>query len=504
MSDKQAVNNGANVSERLGNLSPERMALLKRIMEEHKALEDDNGQPAGETRATPSSPKSEPTAASSNADGNTDTASPPGHAESDSRTSYPPPGDTEPQSPFNTPPGGNPWAAFQPPGGGGDQNPFNLPPGSNPWAAFQPPPGNNPDPQNPFNMSPGGNPWAAFQPPSGNNPDPQNPFNLPPGSNPWAAFQPPSGNPDPRNPFNMPPGGNPWMSIGMPWGGGFPPPGGPGFPGSPPPEPPFGAGYGNLPPFGPIVGLKPDGSRPPFFLVHAVFGSVFPYHRLAMHMDPEQPVYGIQSIGLDGVTKPQERIEDMAELYIEHIRRIQPEGPYNLGGYSFGGWVAYEMARLLVSKYKQPAGFTAILGVGLPLGSLNPVLMEEIQKWLDLAEDYMRLMVNTSLSDQQRVETGSWDPTAFMTPLQKVAYANNLAQLRYAPPPYAGSLDLLVTEDLKHQTFVDPTMGWRLMAADGVTTHLCTGNHISTFQEPHVKDLAEKLTACLARQDAGE
>ncbi len=428
------------VSDRVNNLSDQQKELLKRVMDQHKGAE----QASVEGKAEEPPPEA---------------------------VCAPPPEDPTPEEPTEEePPPQDPWSAGSgnkdtPPWAGMGQDAANNPwaamwqqaATNNPWAGMGQDAANNPW-ADMWQQVATNNPWAGMGQDAANNPWAAM-WQQAATDNPWADMGAGAGN---RNPFQMPPD--------------------------------FG---GDGPPEDTVVGLKPKGDRPPFFLVHAVFGSVFPYHRLALHMDPDQPVYGIQSIGLDGKSKPPDRIEDMAELYIEHMRAVQPEGPYYLGGYSFGGWVAYEMARLLVGKYKEIVGLTAVLGVGIPMGVQHPAMMEAGEQWAELIKNYTELMINTNLSDQQRVDTGPIDPTTVMTPLQKVAYANNLAQLRYAPPPYSGHLDLFVTRDMTGAVLHDESMGWRQMAKDGVTTHICTGNHISTFKEPHVQDLAQKLTACL-------
>ncbi|MBP2647197.1 MAG: polyketide synthase, partial [Gemmatimonadetes bacterium] len=99
-----------------------------------------------------------------------------------------------------------------------------------------------------------------------------------------------------------------------------------------------------------VVPLKPGGSLPPFFCMHARGGAVLNYRTLSTFVDAEQPVYGIQCRGLDGKTEPFRNLNEMAEQYIEEIRRIQPHGPYFLGGGSLGGIVALEMAQRLQAE----------------------------------------------------------------------------------------------------------------------------------------------------------
>lgn len=96
-----------------------------------------------------------------------------------------------------------------------------------------------------------------------------------------------------------------------------------------------------------LVTLQPGGTRAPLFLVHGVRGQLLLYGALVRRLGADQPVYGLQSVGLDRVTAPLTRIPDMAAHYIAEIRSVQPHGPYLLGGFCFGGVIAVEMAAQL-------------------------------------------------------------------------------------------------------------------------------------------------------------
>lgn len=96
-----------------------------------------------------------------------------------------------------------------------------------------------------------------------------------------------------------------------------------------------------------LVPIQPKGSRAPLFCMHGAGGNVLVYRDLARHLGPEQPVYGLQSYGLDGSCAPLSRIAEMAALYLKEIRRLQPSGPYFLGGYCLGGTIAFEVAQQL-------------------------------------------------------------------------------------------------------------------------------------------------------------
>ncbi|KAA3657013.1 MAG: non-ribosomal peptide synthetase, partial [Chloroflexi bacterium] len=105
---------------------------------------------------------------------------------------------------------------------------------------------------------------------------------------------------------------------------------------------------------------KADNPNPNFFCVHGVTGDVYWFEALARYMGEDQPFYGFQSRGLDGVQEPLGTIEKMAAHYIEEMCAFQPEGPYFIGGYSYGANIAYEMARQLTEAGRE-VGLLAIL-----------------------------------------------------------------------------------------------------------------------------------------------
>ncbi|MCH6234724.1 non-ribosomal peptide synthetase [Cognataquiflexum rubidum] len=96
-----------------------------------------------------------------------------------------------------------------------------------------------------------------------------------------------------------------------------------------------------------LLAVKPTGSKPPLYIVHGIGSSASIYFRLAKFVDDDQPIYGFQPKGLDGVEVPDSSVEDMATYYISLMVKQNPDGPYNLSGYCFGGCVAYEMAKQL-------------------------------------------------------------------------------------------------------------------------------------------------------------
>jgi pimeloyl-ACP methyl ester carboxylesterase len=114
----------------------------------------------------------------------------------------------------------------------------------------------------------------------------------------------------------------------------------------------------------PLVPLTTTGSLPPVYAVPGVFGNVIGLADLCRELGPQQPFFGLQSIGLDGAEAPLDSVEEMAKLYLSEIRAFQSQGPYALIGVCFGGRVAYEMALLLLDAGEE----VAFLGLLDPIG----------------------------------------------------------------------------------------------------------------------------------------
>jgi amino acid adenylation domain-containing protein len=252
-----------------------------------------------------------------------------------------------------------------------------------------------------------------------------------------------------------------------------------------------------LPPH--LITFQPEGAEGvrPLFLVHPLAGLVFPYHELALQLGPGQPVYGLQSIGIAGEAPPLIQVESMAAHYLAAIRQVQPEGPYQLAGWSFGGTLALEMAQQL-QKGGESVSLLAIIdtllystrfarfwhGSRVLLTSMLPHL------WPYLS-DYLKLQPAEPNGETKLPNF----KTSELKRLLQVFQANVRADSRYRPQRYAGRVTLFKTTDQ------DSTWGWDDIAADGVELHQIPGHHMNVLRSPQVQILAEKLLACLARPD---
>ncbi|MGV9312184.1 amino acid adenylation domain-containing protein [Streptomyces sp. NPDC003691] len=103
-------------------------------------------------------------------------------------------------------------------------------------------------------------------------------------------------------------------------------------------------------PMGVLLPLQPGGTRRPLFALHPGTGVGWTYVGLARHLGPDQPLYAIQARVLAEPGHHPESVEEMAREYLEHIRRIQPQGPYRFLGWSFGGTLAHALAVMLAEQ----------------------------------------------------------------------------------------------------------------------------------------------------------
>ncbi len=114
-----------------------------------------------------------------------------------------------------------------------------------------------------------------------------------------------------------------------------------------------------------VVALRAGGTKPPLFLAHGVTGELFEYLLLVRLLGPEQPVYGFRLTKALTGTEPRLRIPDLAGDYISDLLRVQPTGPYRLGGFCFGGLVAVEIAHQL-EQLGHEVALVALFDTDLP------------------------------------------------------------------------------------------------------------------------------------------
>jgi aspartate racemase len=268
-------------------------------------------------------------------------------------------------------------------------------------------------------------------------------------------------------------------------------------------------------PWSSLVAIQPNGSKPPLFCVHAAGANVLIYRPLSRHLGNDQPVYALQARGLDGLSRPLTKVEDMAALYIKEIRASQPHGPYYLLGASFGGLVIYEMAQQLMAQNEEVA-LLAMLNTNCPVYTLAKKIRCHLghlrehgpKRYASAAAKGVKRRLTGQLAE---TTNGSGKSNALDLEIQKVL-ANDSgvdeslvrtvtailsAEERYMPAQnYRGKITFFWAREAKRD-FEDNRLGWRRVAAGGFDVRVVPGNHTSMREEPNVKVLAQELKCCL-------
>ncbi|MGP4104211.1 alpha/beta fold hydrolase, partial [Nonomuraea sp. KM90] len=104
-----------------------------------------------------------------------------------------------------------------------------------------------------------------------------------------------------------------------------------------------------------LLRLRDRGSRPPLFCVHPATGLAWCYTGLLQHLGPDRPVYGLQTRGIGADTTRHASLAELVDDYLDHVRQVQPTGPYHLLGWSLGGGIAHAMACRLQEQGEEVA-----------------------------------------------------------------------------------------------------------------------------------------------------
>lgn len=244
-----------------------------------------------------------------------------------------------------------------------------------------------------------------------------------------------------------------------------------------------------------IVPVRASGYKKPFFCVHGVGGNVIGFRALANYFDPERPFYALQPQGLDGLQSCLSTVEEMAAHFISEVRRVQPKGPYHLGGFSFGGVVAYEMARQLSSS-----GET--VGVLALLDTYATNMRSGVTSFFKALFSSRRIELRrTVVASVRKTVTRNLNRVRLPEHIRRVHQACNNAANRYALRPYSGKVTLFRAVETSLRRPDDSYSAWSTFAGGGMEVHEIVGNHEGILKEPQVSSLAEELAATL---DAAE
>jgi amino acid adenylation domain-containing protein len=269
-----------------------------------------------------------------------------------------------------------------------------------------------------------------------------------------------------------------------------------------------------------LVPIKPNGSKIPLYIVHGAGLHVLLFNALALNIDNEQPIYGLQAKGLNGIDTPLDKIEDIAAHYIASIKEQNPHGPYALAGYSFGGIIALEMARQLKAANKEVTMLAMfdtyayqsdkydawtikiINRIGFFLMQVAFITVQLFKNFKDTFE-HLKTLAKRSMTNIYWFFKSGKDreqPGLFGYP-NKIDELNNKAWEDYKIKPLEIEIDLFRAEERTFYLSDFKYLGWKPYALKGIRVHNIPGDHGTIFLPENAIKFAEILQKVLNEKD---
>jgi thioesterase domain-containing protein len=270
-----------------------------------------------------------------------------------------------------------------------------------------------------------------------------------------------------------------------------------------------------------LVAIQAKGERPPLVLVHGAGGGIlWGYSNLAAHLGADQPVYGLEPRALK--SDRMVTVEEMAVRYAKDLCAFQSKGPYYLGGYCFGGYVAYEMARYLEHQGEQVA-LLLLLDSAAPNSGYEripwwrpgfyPTFARNSMYWM---YDFLKLDARERRdwlerkwgSLKRRFGSDAKAGFALEEYIDTAQFPEHELELwrmhlsagaNYVPKPYGGRALLLRTRGQPVLCSLDPQYGWGKLVLGGLEVRTVPGAHEHIFMEPKVQALAKEVSEALRR-----
>lgn len=249
----------------------------------------------------------------------------------------------------------------------------------------------------------------------------------------------------------------------------------------------------STPQLSPLIALKDGSQGPPVFIASGLGGGPAEFFQLVKYMRAPNAIYGLQPKGIEGFDEPSERIEDMADFYLRAVRRLEPHGPYILIGYSLGGLVTLEMARLLESSGQEVA-LLVMLDSYPDINALPPVQFLRL-----LAQRTKRRITNFRQPPRTDMRLGGLPGpgaiSTFAPAFERVRDAAYRALRRYRPAPYRRPVKFARASEITEFPD-DPKTVWSHLIPN-LQVETVPGDHLSMLTT-HYEKLAFVLDGYLA------
>jgi len=233
-------------------------------------------------------------------------------------------------------------------------------------------------------------------------------------------------------------------------------------------------------------------------------------------------VYGLQAPSLDSERTLYTPVEDIATHYIQEILTIQPQGPFFLAGFCFGGLVTFEMAQqlhrqghevvlpILFETYRSPSASSITSFLRFRIESLRLFMGIYLTNLLAQCGPkemmiYLGKGVKQKIKKRMlRIENRLYQLFGRLLPpaRRKVEDNNLLAARAYIPKVYPGRVIFFLDSETPMRGPHNPVLAWDELAAGGLEVHRVSGKFGTIFKEPHIQVLAGQLRTCLEEAQA--
>ncbi|MFA1546608.1 SDR family NAD(P)-dependent oxidoreductase [Actinomadura chokoriensis] len=258
--------------------------------------------------------------------------------------------------------------------------------------------------------------------------------------------------------------------------------------------------------------LKPSGTRRPIFIAHPAGGTTACYRQLVDLLGDDQPVYGLERF------EDAPSVQERADRYVRHLLEAQPEGAFRLGGWSFGGVLAYETARRLKEAGRE-VEFVALFDAGLPLpvDDESDTLARRFSAFADYINETYGLDVTLTYEELSGLDEEAqfalvmeraaplvdYIPPAALTH-QLTSHQDTRSLEAYQPEPYDGRVILYYAPEetpwaVRDARYVlDGTNGFGGLCSDLEIVTIPGVHHLNLLDPPGVEVLAAHLEGRLA------
>jgi thioesterase domain-containing protein/acyl carrier protein len=245
-----------------------------------------------------------------------------------------------------------------------------------------------------------------------------------------------------------------------------------------------------------------EGRQMPFFAIVPPGEESLGYAMLARHMGPEQTVYKIQGqTPVTGGKRPYSKIElkNLTSEYIEAMRRVQPHGPYFLGGLCDGTHIAEQIVLRLEAQGEEVALF-AIFDTW--------VLQHSQRRWLwkiyyygQRFREIRKLSLSDRIASYKRVAKNKVQNLTGAIP-ERTDWQQAYWPEGFVPPRFQAPVFLFKRPKQPFYYVNDPQMGWGARSLSGVHIHEIDFRHMEILREPHVRIFAQELVRQIKRGKA--